>query len=496
MPPPSKKDVGVIIFDVNASNKEEALASLMQIYTHIWLSSTKDLYRVILANTKESRNNKQYKNVYDGNINDPDPQSVLSVVEQAEAEEGDWLEPLLLAVYHLKQASELPGVITLQVLYLTKLDGSSQKVDMTKVEQLINDLREYNIYLYIAGPEVKLPFTITDKADVKEAMENAVVDESKPALVTAKRIVDATDHSVICDLKVGTNLFFSYRNSRGTQPWKVPLSFGSALEIPACTVKILRMDAPFKLSTNAPSSRMVLCDDEKVTVDRTEVVSGIARHGKFVKVDERDMFKVEGPRCFSVLGFTEKKNIPEYYMREGAYCVLPDASKPNDCSQAFYNLVDVLAEQKKYAVVRRVYNSNNKPKFFVLVPQPESEPKSFVMSELPYADDLKQTLKFSDPVITEDAVDEDFEKFFNSIDIWEDSCKLDVPLGPKMIVDLYLSKLANAAASKYLGREFKCQATDVVNMEDKDTNESLQAVRRAWPRPFYYQPPNRTQSNA
>lgn len=131
-----------------------------------------------------------------------------------------------------------------------------------------------------------------------------------------KRIVDATSNTVLCDIKVGINLFFSFRNPRGTQPWKVPISFGSVLEIPACTVKIYRMDVPFKLSADTRhNTNYVLLEDELVPVDGSDLVSGIERHGKFVKVDEREMFKVEGPRSFAVTGFTHKRNIPEYYIR-------------------------------------------------------------------------------------------------------------------------------------------------------------------------------------
>lgn len=131
----------------------------------------------------------------------------------------------------------------------------------------------------------------------------------------AKRIVDATTNTVLCDLKVGVNLFFSFRNPRGTQPWKVPITFGSRLGIPACTYKIYKKDVLFKLCTDNRNTNFVLLEDESVVVDGSYLVSGIKRHEKFVKVNETEMFKVEGPRNFSVIGFTHKKYIPEYYMR-------------------------------------------------------------------------------------------------------------------------------------------------------------------------------------
>lgn len=175
MPPPAKRDCGVILFDVNASNKDEALAALMKISTFIWLSSTVDTYRLILSNTKESKNSKKYKHLYDTGLSDSDPQPILSCIENAEPEEGNWCDALLLAIEHLKEAHELPGVITLQILYITKLDGCSREMDMTKVERIINDLTEYDIYLYIIGPDVKLPYIITSQVDVSDAMKDITV---------------------------------------------------------------------------------------------------------------------------------------------------------------------------------------------------------------------------------------------------------------------------------------------------------------------------------
>lgn len=174
-------------------------------------------------------------------------------------------------------------------------------------------------------------------------------------------------------------------------------------------------------------------------------------------------------------------NKHNFLITEGTYYVLPDADKPEDCSQILYTLIDELAKEEKYAVMRRVYNANNKPKFFVLVPQPELEPKCFVMAELPYADDLKQNFKFTEPVLTETIEDDIFEQFFSSIDIWNDKCKLSVPLGPKMMLEPYTSKLANAAAKKYLENDLPFEELDINDLETNETNECLESLKASWP---------------
>lgn len=175
MPPPTKKDYGVILFDVNGSNKDEALAALMKICTYNWLSSSKDTYRVILTNTKVSKNYKNLSNLCDTGFSDTDPQPILASIENVEAERGNWLDGLLLAIDLLKEEIAMPGVITLQILYITKLDGCLQDVDTKDLQSIINDLKKYDIYLYIIGPEVKLPYTITSQLDVSDVMKDMVV---------------------------------------------------------------------------------------------------------------------------------------------------------------------------------------------------------------------------------------------------------------------------------------------------------------------------------
>ncbi|KAJ8969107.1 hypothetical protein NQ314_001917 [Rhamnusium bicolor] len=465
MPPASKREFGVILFDINSSNKEEALLTLIKICTYKWLSANKDTYKLILSNTKDSRNVKGFSNLYETNINELDPQPILECVENAEAEEGNWLDALQLAIHILKEAFEKPGIITLQILYITNLDRCSQTLDEGKVGKIIRDLKEYNIYLYIIGPNVKLPYTITSEDDVRDIMKDIKVDESIHSLAVAKKIIINTDNSVICDFKVGVHLFFSFKNSHGTQPWKVPLSFGTKLEIPVCTVKVYRKDAPFKLSSDVKNFSTVLVEDESVQLNYEDLVSGIIRHDKFVKVEGNDMFKVDGPR------------------RDSTFYVLPDHEKPEECCQAIYNLVDVLAEQKKYAIARRVYNANTKPKFFVLVPQPDLEPKCFAMSELPYADEVNNKYKFVVPTAsaTESKNEDEFTQFFRSMDIWDDNCKVNIPLSPKLMLDWYSNKLVNAVAKQYLHRDLDLNEIDIDDLAETETNEFLDAFKKSWP---------------
>lgn len=49
-------------------------------------------------------------------------------------------------------------------------------------------------------------------------------------------------------------------------------------------------------------------------VDDADIVKGLVRHNKFTQIDE-SQFKLETQRCFDVLGFTDKKFLPETYIK-------------------------------------------------------------------------------------------------------------------------------------------------------------------------------------
>lgn len=59
---------------------------------------------------------------------------------------------------------------------------------------------------------------------------------------------------------------------------------------------------------------MVLVDDTTVQVNFQDIVHGVLRHGKFVPIEDNNMFKVGADRSFDVLGFTEQKFVPDCYL--------------------------------------------------------------------------------------------------------------------------------------------------------------------------------------
>lgn len=112
----------------------------------------------------------------------------------------------------------------------------------------------------------------------------------------------------------------------------MPLSFGTQLNIPASTVPLTKTEPPFKLKNEGRSSEddkwyvlgievlsfhfqllFFRCyeDQPDVIIDPYDTVSGLVKHGKFIKIENESRFKIEGPRSFNVLGFTKATNVSE-----------------------------------------------------------------------------------------------------------------------------------------------------------------------------------------
>ncbi|KAG5876359.1 hypothetical protein JTB14_009044 [Gonioctena quinquepunctata] len=480
--PPAKRDCGLVIFDLKSKKKDQLLTGLIKFATFKWFSSSKDLYRLILSNSKTTKNEKNISNLYTTEIEDFNPRNVLEHIENSQAQEGNWLDALLLAIYHLKEATSMSGLVTLQLLFFTSLD-TNEIIDENKLQSVIKEINENKIYLYIMGPTVKLPSTIKHPEDVQQCMKGLIVDESNKSLVAARRIVQNIEKGVLCDVKVGINLIHFFKKSRGSLPWKVPMTFSSQLEIASISVKIYKREWPLRLVPNHYRRfTRVLAEDQTIEVKNEEIVRGILRHGKFVKVDDRDMFKMETSRCFDILGFTDQTFVPETYIRgeENLY-VLPDHELVDDSCQAFYNLVSVLANQNKYGIVKRVHMSHARARYFVLIPQPDMRPVCFLMVGLPYADDvMSHECETPTPSKVKGKEDE-FTRFFRSIDIFNKEPKVEVPLSPTMMMHPYLNKLVNSAATKVLKRDFDFESVELDDFSQEETNKFVENLRHSWP---------------
>lgn len=180
MPPASKKDVLFTVFDLKSSNKNQLLEGLIKIVTHKMLV-TNDRFHLFLANCAETRNNGHFENIFDTKVNVLDPKKIYDAINSAEVSVRNpvsLLTLLLFAIYSIKGAKKVQGCVNYQILYFTSLENSSDEPSDEKIRKIVKELNENMIYLYIIGPEVRLPLIISNRDDVIKNMEKILVVSS------------------------------------------------------------------------------------------------------------------------------------------------------------------------------------------------------------------------------------------------------------------------------------------------------------------------------
>ncbi|XP_028141142.1 uncharacterized protein LOC114335162 [Diabrotica virgifera virgifera] len=484
MPPPAKKDCGLILFDVASPKKTELLNGLMKFCCYKWYMNSRSMYRVILVNSAVTDNDFNYPHIHTLEEEDFEPNAIFSEIEGAKPGQSNWIDALSLGVHHLDQAVSMKGLVTLQLIFFTTLDATKPlNVDAAKLSSLMERMNGHEIFLYIIGPNVKLPFVITNTQCISKCMNELQLPPGNQNLATAKKIITGIRNGVMCNTKIGLNLLFSYKNSPGGQPWKLPLSFGTKLSIPATTFKIFRSDQLIHLKLISSTSRSyvrTLAENRDVIVKEDEIVRGIQRHGKFMIVDD-NMFRTETDRCFDIIGFSDKKFFPETIIRGETFYVLPDQFNA-EAFQAFTHLVKVLSETNKYGICKRVYARGNKPKYFALIPNLDYKPKCLTMTQLPYGD-YAVPHKFEEPKCPKEKIkQDDFSNFFNSLIIENPGSKTGTTLGPTMLLDINQHKLASDVTKKRLQRnDLDLDALNVHAFEKAPDNKFMDALKRSWP---------------
>ncbi|XP_057663923.1 uncharacterized protein LOC130898556 [Diorhabda carinulata] len=479
MPPATKKDCGIILFDVASSKKHELLSELIKFATFKYFLNTKSLYRLILVNSAETSNPKKYPGIFISKIEDLDPKAIVELIENAETAQSDWLNAVSLGIHFLKEGLQMPGLITLQLIYFTTLDSSNgSSLNEEKIAQIISQLNEDEMYFYLIGPNVQFPFIINNNS-VSKCMKQLQIDEMNENLVVAKKIVSEVNTAVMCNSTLGIHFIVTFKKHQGTQPCRVPIAIGTKLSIPVSTSKIYRKDISLSLQLDTKKIfDKTLADNRDVKIEESDLIKGIVLHNKCIQIED-DMFKMDTKRCFDIIGFTSKKFIPEPYIGcNETYYILPELSDSD--YHLFTHLVNVLQETNKYGIIKRVYACNNNPKYYVLIPNVDHNPKCLTMTGLPFGENLVPH-KYNSPV-NKKLEDDDFCAFFNSLIIDDTNFDHRIPLSPTMMIGFYQQKFINATAKKYLERDlhFENLDSDSYCLEP----EKLEDFKQLWPERF------------
>ncbi|CAH0549067.1 unnamed protein product [Brassicogethes aeneus] len=448
MPPAAKRHCSVIIYDLACKEQQEFEKSFKKLLYVKWNINTKDTCRVIVMNSNKTQNKFDYKGICLLTQETPyaDPQKMLEnipdVVEDKE-DSSSWLEALKVACDFIVEDFDAPGVLTKQLVIFSDFSKDLNCYELTK--DVIKTVNNNNMFLYVFGPPVKPNITIKTPQDVDKWMDNAASLDNLPNSQNyriLKVMVGKTKKRVVCHLDLSVHLFCTYINNHETQAWPQPLNFCKSLVVPSQTFRVLnkgKLNIRFQCKNKIIKPFVDALNPDKV-FDFFDIIKCVKRHDRLVPIRDAKRFHVEGERCFKLLGFTDRVNIPEYYLRgEGTYFV-----KAVNCFTD--SLVKVCKEENVYGIAKRVYNKNNNPKFYALIPVVSEEANYFMMTMLPYAEGVKLAYE-EKPVKTapEVHIDSDLENYLDS---------LEEKIMPPMIMAPTITKFAEYSLNKEDGFKF------------------------------------------
>lgn len=202
-------------------------------------------------------------------------------------------------------------------------------------------------------------------------------------------------------------LLFHKKKAVSARPWNVDLSIGPNIKIPvSCYIRI--RDEPVVKSwrkaikdpvTNTASTTEGIMKtkehvntDNQAVVEPTEVIKGYHYGQKIIPFTECDqsMLYESGEKCLSVYGFTAASNISWQCLNGNGLTYIFGRKGDKKSQQALRCLVECLQELNLTGVVRRVYNKNNAPKMFALIPVIDNN--NFIclsLIELCFKEDIK-----------------------------------------------------------------------------------------------------------
>ncbi|XP_049822197.1 uncharacterized protein LOC126265282 [Aethina tumida] len=234
----------------------------------------------------------------------------------------------------------------------------------------------------------------------------------------------------------------SYRNPHEKQPWNEPLTICSSLKIPSSMVRMLHTDKKISFSRRARYviRKYVSADDSSVSYDRKDLIRCVKRCDRLIPIKSESMFYVDSFKEFVLYGFIDD-NLMEHYLindnSNGSYVVKPK-------TRLMKYLILEAKRLKKYGLARRVYVKNNVPKYYALIPCTDENVPYFIMTRLPYFQDIRQEFKEKDPkdVIKVEITDE-VKNFLKQMEI-----ENNFTLSPCMMMSEVLLKFANVYLSK------------------------------------------------
>lgn len=213
-------------------------------------------------------------------------------------------------------------------------------------------------------------------------------DMAKGDIPLAQQFVEATNGATATFEYTMRYLLFHKKKGVSSRPWNVDLSIGPNIKIPVSTYIRLRDDSVVKSwhkavkcpvtnkasTTEAFMTKKVFINAENQTAfqEDPELINGY-QYGQsidtipFTELDKSMLYE-SGDKCLSVHGFTQASNLNWQNLTGDGLQYLFGRKGDKKAQQAVRCLVECLHEMNLVGIARRVYNKNNTPKMFALIP--------------------------------------------------------------------------------------------------------------------------------
>ncbi|XP_073823715.1 X-ray repair cross-complementing protein 5 Ku80 [Musca autumnalis] len=399
------KEYMILILDIRRTAsedfKEKATKRCSDIIKRKICTGKKDFLSFVLVGTDRTHNDMNtnvddegYLNIiqYDGELQIPTWRLLMNFyqfVNETPAENGEWLDALVVANALLKKGQECAKLQRLRVVMFYDFNDGYNSYE--SFGEITESLLGNNVDLIVVSPDIcyidnpandYLPQAIF--ASGKKSGQR--LENQKYAL----RLVSECN-ATLCNLNEAVPTALRFKNKR-PWCWNSQLRIGSKIVINISGVITTKDETTIKLKKvwNEPDEVLIrewgyFHKGKEVNVDIEDLMDGYMLGGSAIAYDETmddDKLKLEPGLTF--MGFIESKHVhSRYFAGESTYMILHRRGMKSSAKR-LDALVRALLETNRVMLCWKVYGAKSKPHIVVLIPNEidDNFPASLNMMEM------------------------------------------------------------------------------------------------------------------
>ncbi|XP_045488808.1 X-ray repair cross-complementing protein 5 [Pieris rapae] len=394
---PTKIDQGTLIIldmgrnvsePVNKGEKsfyESAKECVGKIIERKIISQGKNCLGIILLGSKKSSDDFKYIELF-RELQAPTWQMIRDLPEKPCKAKGNWFDALIVAFNHFQNGISGVKFMNKHIILITNFVAPCYAED-EDIDKVLAGAKENDFEIDVFGP------------DLYAETKNNDID-------IAKKFVEGTNGTSASFEFIMRYLLFHKKKITNPTPWNIDLSIGPNIKIPV-SAYIRVKDEPVVKNwlksvrdpvTNTASttegimkSKVFVNTDNKFICEQADLIKGYYYGQEIIPFSECDksMLYDPGVKSLNVYGFTKASNISWQTLNGDGLSYLFGSKKDKKAQYTIKCLAECLHELNLVGVVRRVYNTGNAPKMYVLMPVIDTKCICLSLIGICYKEDLK-----------------------------------------------------------------------------------------------------------